>query len=107
MSLWRSLFGGIILDSRNSLPERILLAHGGRVPPVQSSFLRRALELLRGSLFLPLTCFIWALYIARIAYLVFLMWFARSTRVPSLPHQASPIRSSANRIFRFIEAMID
>jgi hypothetical protein len=91
---------------KRSILERAVLPYGGLVPSVNPSILRRAVEFLRACLFLPVTCFIWAVYLARIVYLVCEMWVER-TRVPSFPHQASPISSRAKKIFRFIEAMID
>jgi len=48
----------------------VFLAHSGHVPPVNPTVYRRALELLRYVVFLPLGVFIWGVYLARIAYLV-------------------------------------
>ena len=76
-----------------SLSERALLPHNGRIRPVHPSILSRAMELLRGCLFLPVTCFVWAVYIFRIAYLVAVAWCERSMR--------------AKKLRRFLEAMID
>jgi hypothetical protein len=92
---------------KRSILERAVLPYGGLVPSVNPSILRRSVELLRACLFLPVTCFIWAVYVARIVYLVCEMWMEARLRVPSFPHQASPISSRAKKIFRFIEAMID
>jgi hypothetical protein len=87
------------------ISERVFLPHGGRVPPVHRSVRGCALELLRAALFLPLEIFIWALYLARIVYLVVASWWERSeVLTPSRPHQASAIRSRMKKILAAISA---
>ena len=87
------------------LTERVLLPHGGRVPPVHPSVARRVLEMLRAALFMPLQIFIWAVYLARIVYLVLDAWCERSERlIPSRPPQASAIRSRMKKILRAVSA---
>ena len=55
----------------------------------------------------PLNLFVWAVYLARIAYLIALCWWERSEFLtPSLPHQARVIRSRVKKIFRDITGMI-
>lgn len=89
----------------HSLPERVLLRHSGRVPPVHPSAGRRVFELLRAALFLPVEIFIWVVYLARIVYLVLEAWWTDSEiRTPSRPRQASAIRSRMKRILRAIRA---
>jgi hypothetical protein len=87
--------------------ERVFLPHGGRVPPVHPSALRRIFELLRAALFMPLQIFIWAVYLARIVYLVLDAWWERSEILtPSRPRQASAIRSRMKKILRAISASV-
>lgn len=88
-----------------SLFERFVLPHGGRLPPVRRSVPHLGLELLRAALFLPVAVFIWAVYLARIAYLVAFVWWESSEFLtPSFPHQASAMRSKVKKILRDIWA---
>ena len=53
----------------------------------------------------PLNVFAWVVYVARIAYLVLEAWWTNSEiRVPSLPNQASAIRSRMKKILRAMSA---
>ncbi len=55
---------------RRSLAERILLPYSGEVPPAKPRRRQIAFELLRTALFLPYELFIWAVFLARLAYLI-------------------------------------